>query len=47
MALPRSGLRGLFLRAYAQTALLDPGGLVDYEGRALADGFPRVYPPDA
>ncbi len=34
---------GGFLRAYAQTALQHPGGLIDAEGRALAEGFPRVY----
>lgn len=34
---------GGFLRAYAQTALLHPAGLVDAEGHAMAEGFPRVY----
>ena len=32
-----------FLRAYAQTALQHPEGLIDAEGRAVAPGFPRVY----
>jgi hypothetical protein len=27
----------------AQTAILYPNGLVDADGRSLAEGFPRVY----
>ncbi len=34
---------GGFLRAYAQTAPAHPGGLIDAEGHAMAEGFPRVY----
>ena len=31
------------LCAYAQTAIEHPAGLVDANGYALAEGFPRVY----
>ena len=34
---------GGFLRAYAQTALAHPRGLIDAEGHAMAEGFPRLY----
>ena len=34
---------GRFLWAHAQTAILHPVGLVDAEGRVLAEGFPRIY----
>jgi hypothetical protein len=34
---------GRHLWAYAQTAMLHPAGLVDSEGRSMAEGFPRVY----
>jgi hypothetical protein len=34
---------GGFLWAQAQTPILHPAGLVDAEGRSLAEGFPRVY----
>jgi hypothetical protein len=34
---------GRFLWALAQTAIVHPAGLVDAEGRSLAEGFPRVY----
>jgi hypothetical protein len=34
---------GRFLWAAAQTAMLYPAGLVDADGRSLAEGFPRVY----
>jgi hypothetical protein len=31
------------LLAYALTAIENPAGLVDADGHALAEGFPRVY----
>ena len=34
---------GRFLRAYAQTRLEYPAGLLDADGRSAAAGFPRVY----
>jgi len=34
---------GRFHWANARTAILHPAGLVDTEGRLLAEGFPRVY----
>jgi hypothetical protein len=34
---------GRFLWAHAQTEMLYPSGLVDANGRSLAEGFPRVY----
>ena len=34
---------GRFPWAYAQIAMLHPAGLVDSEGRSMAEGFPRVY----
>jgi hypothetical protein len=35
--------RGRVLWACAQTAILYPTGLVDADGRSVAEGFPRVY----
>ena len=34
---------GRFVWAHAQTPILNAAGLLDAEGRSLAEGFPRVY----